>query len=320
MKKYFAILSLNLLATAAQSTDDIQGEDYENYVPKHVYKLQPSEASESLSWAMHNSAKENLTAEQVANLPKKADFSASIPLIHDQGALGSCTAQAITLSMEYKLYEMDAYQKLSPLFLYYNERKLMGTIKEDSGASLSDGIKAICTWGVCRESLWTYSDDDVKFMVKPSASAYSDAKNYMGLDSIKTSYVNYSLESIKSRLSQGIPVVFGIYVYPSFESSKAEATGKIPMPSDRERSIGGHALMFTGYDDETQEFKFANSWGKKWGDNGFGYLKYDYVMNVGAPVYRPYFFANDIWSIDKIGKEDSSSSDVSPAESPREVA
>ncbi|MBW8309787.1 MAG: C1 family peptidase [Candidatus Paracaedibacteraceae bacterium] len=305
MKQSLLILTLNLLATVAYSVDDnIIDIDYDNYIPKHTYALRPSEESTSLLWALKNSSQPELTAEQITQLPSKVDFSSSIKAIHDQGALGSCTAQAVTLAMEYKLGEMDRYQRLSPLFLYYNERKLMGTTQEDTGASLSDGIKAICTWGVCRESLWTYSDDMKKFKLKPSKEAYDDAKNYMGLDGVKTSYVSYSLESIKARLAKGIPVVFGVYVYPSFESVTAEKTGKIPMPSPRERSIGGHALMFTGYDDEAKEFKFANSWGTKWGNKGFGYLKYDYVMNIGAPSYRPYFFANDIWSIDKIGQEE----------------
>ena len=313
MKQSLFTLTLCFLSSSAFSSDlDF---DMENYVPKHTYSLRPSEESTSLSWALKNSELPTLTAEDIAALPAKYDFSDKMPKIHNQGKLGSCTAQAITISMEYQLKEQNNAQQLSPLFLYYNERKLMGTIKEDSGASLSDGIKAISTWGVCRESMWTYSDDMKKYMVKPSKDAYEDAKNYMGLDGIRTSYVSYSLESIKSRLSRGIPVVFGIYVYPSFESSTTEASGKVPMPTSKERPLGGHALMFTGYDDETKEFKFANSWGEKWGDKGFGYLKYDYVMNVGATSRYPYFYANDIWSIDKVGQEDNQGSgEISPRE------
>jgi hypothetical protein len=30
-----------------------------------------------------------------------------------------------------------------------------------------------------------------------------------------------------------------------------------------------------GYDDSTAHFKFVNSWGADWGDNGFGYLPYE---------------------------------------------
>ncbi len=313
MNKHLLTITLSLLTSSAFSSD--LEFDMDSYVPKHTYSLRPSEESSSLSWALQNSEQPTLTPEQIQALPAKFDFSDHMPNIHDQGTLGSCTAQAITISMEYQLKQQNNAQVLSPLFLYYNERKLMGTIKEDSGASLSDGVKAISTWGVCRESEWTYSDDHKKFMIKPSKAAYDDARNYMGLDGVRTSYVTYSLEAIKSRLAQGIPVVFGIYVYPSFESVKTEMTGKVPMPGAKERPLGGHALMFTGYNDETKEFKFANSWGKKWGDNGYGYLKYDYVMNVGATSLYPFFYSNDIWSIDKVGREDSLSlGDESPRE------
>lgn len=315
MNKSLLTITLSLFSSTAFSSDlDF---DMDSYVPKHTYSLRPSEESNSLSWALQHSEQPILSAEEIQALPAKFDFSVQMPSIHNQGSLGSCTAQAVTISMEYQLKQQNNAQVLSPLFLYYNERKLMGTIKEDSGASLSDGIKAISTWGVCRESMWTYSDDKKKFMVKPSKEAYEDAKNYMGLDGIRTSYVSYSLDDIKSRLSKGIPVVFGIYIYPSFESEKTEQTGKVPMPGSKERPLGGHALMFTGYDDETKEFKFANSWGKRWGDNGYGYLKYDYVMNVGATSKYPYFYANDIWSIDKVGHEDSLGLSE---ESPREHA
>ena len=315
MHKSLITLTLSLVATTAFSSD--VEFDMDNYVPKHTYSLRPSEESASLSWALQHSEQPTLSAAEIKALPAKYDFSSQMPPIHDQGSLGSCTAQAVTISMEYQLKQQDNAQTLSPLFLYYNERKLMGTIREDSGASLSDGIKAISTWGVCRESMWTYSDDKKKFMVKPPKSAYEDAKNYMGLDGIRTSNVRYTLDAIKSRLAKGIPVVFGIYVYPSFESEKTEKTGKVPMPGTKERPIGGHALMFTGYDDETKEFKFANSWGTKWGDNGYGYLKYDYVMNVGATAKYPYFYSNDIWSIDKVGHEDTLGLGE---ESPRESA
>ena len=32
-----------------------------------------------------------------------------------------------------------------------------------------------------------------------------------------------------------------------------------------------------GYDDDRHLFKFKNSWGTGWGDNGYGYLSYRYI-------------------------------------------
>ncbi len=36
-----------------------------------------------------------------------------------------------------------------------------------------------------------------------------------------------------------------------------------------------HAITLVGYNERSQYFKFVNSWGKGWGDNGFGRMSYD---------------------------------------------
>ncbi len=51
---------------------------------------------------------------------------------------------------------------------------------------------------------------------------------------------------------------------------------------------GYHAIVLTGYDDTTREFTFQNSWGKEWGDGGYGTMSYDfattYIRQNGAAV------------------------------------
>jgi C1A family cysteine protease len=47
----------------------------------------------------------------------------------------------------------------------------------------------------------------------------------------------------------------------------------------KEQLLGGHAILLIGYDDKTKVFKFQNSWGVGWGDKGYGYIPYDYVLD-----------------------------------------
>lgn len=271
---------------------------------RHIYNLIPSEKSENLQWAL-GKAKKAAAFIDPATLPKKVDFSNLLPSIHDQGNLGSCTGQAMTAAMEINLAKQKAYTLLSPLYVYYNERKLMGTIDEDSGASLADGVRAICTWGACKEPTWNYSDDEFKFKVRPSREAYKEGRQFMNLDPITHSQVPHALTAIKAVLAQSTPIVFGVFVYPSFGTGQ---NGRVPIPSYGEYPMGGHALTFVGYDDDTQEFKFANSWGTNWGDKGFGYLKYDYVMNTrDNNHYANFFFGNDIWSVNRVGQDEDDS-------------
>jgi C1A family cysteine protease len=65
----------------------------------------------------------------------------------------------------------------------------------------------------------------------------------------------------------------------------------IPYPWPGEKAIWGHAIVAVGYDDgkkikntvcnreTTGALLIRNSWGTGWGDKGYGWLPYDYVLN-----------------------------------------
>src|SRR3982075_4685844 len=93
----------------------------------------------------------------LAALPPSIDLRAKCPAVYDQGALGSCTANAIGGAIEFDRLK----QKLpdfvpSRLFIYYNERVIEGTVNSDSGAQIRDGIKTVASQGVCPEPEWPY--------------------------------------------------------------------------------------------------------------------------------------------------------------------
>jgi GNAT superfamily N-acetyltransferase len=70
--------------------------------------------------------------------------------------------------------------------------------------------------------------------------------------------------------------------------------GVIPVPSASTQYVGAHSVLLVGYDDTQQQFKFINSWGVRWGDEGFGYLPYaifdaawdeGWFMDMTYPVF-----------------------------------
>jgi len=224
---------------------------------------------------------------KVAHLPSSIDLrnSGFMPIVYDQGQLGSCTANGIGAAIQYELSK----QKLpnfmpSRLFIYFNERKIEGTIKQDAGAQIRDGIKSVAKQGVCDELIWPYVP--TKFKQAPSIVAYQSA-----LANIVTKYerVNGTEASIKSALSEGFPVVFGFTCYDSFESSEVAASGVLPMPSLKEKIVGGHCVLCVGYDDSKKIFIIRNSWGTNWGQKGYFTMPYAYLTNANL--------ADDMWKI-----------------------
>jgi C1A family cysteine protease len=138
-----------------------------------------------------------------------------------------------------------------------------------------------------------YINDKVKFKERPSSETYSEPRQIFKGLSFKHTKLSNDVALIKHFLSQKNPVLCGINVFPSLET---EETGIIPMPSYHEIPIGAHAITLVGYDDTTQRFKFANSWGRQWGENGFGYVSYDYIANDNMQNLFPYTHPDEVWS------------------------
>src|SRR4030088_1562107 len=213
----------------------------------------------------------------LAALPASTDLRAKCPAVYNQGALGSCTANAIGAAVEFDRLK----QKLpdfvpSRLFIYYNERVIEGTVRSDSGAQLRDGIKSVASQGVCPESEWPYVIEN--FTTKPPAKAYRDAV----LDrAVSYQSLVQDLNQMKGCLASGYPFIFGFTVYESFESQEVAQTGHAPVPGPNERAVGGHAVMAVGYHDASQTFLVRNSWGTEWGIAGCFTLPYTYLLQPG---------------------------------------
>ena len=226
----------------------------------------------------------------LGDLPLKVDLRAKCPPVYDQGQLGSCTANAIGAAFEFAQMkeEMTAFTP-SRLFIYYNERKIEGTVGEDSGAMIRDGIKSVHQIGVCPEDMWAY--DIARFTEQPPKKAYTEAARHQATVYRRVLPV---LTQMQGALAGGVPFVFGFSVYESFETQEVARTGKVPLPQRSERLLGGHAVLAVGYDDRTQRFIVRNSWGEGWGTKGYCTMPYSYLTDRSL--------AQDFWAINAVEK------------------
>lgn len=219
-------------------------------------------------------------------LPIRIDLRPMLSPVVNQGALGSCTANAIASGLKEYLLRNNQRSKdltrLSRLYLYYYSRKLDGNVNEDSGATLRNAMKALQKYGVCPEADHPYNIR--KFKTKPSQNADKHAVKYK----ISSYHRVTNLQSLREALAQRLPVVIGFIVYESFESAAVEQTGIVPMPKRNERQLGGHAVLAVGYDDIKKQIIIRNSWGTSWGDRGYGYMPY--TMFEGSSI------VSDMWT------------------------
>lgn len=225
-------------------------------------------------------------APKVARLPKKIDLQDKCSPVEDQGQLGSCTANSLAGALEF-LEKKDGarFVDLSRLFIYYNERTIEGTVDQDSGAFIRDGVKSLAKQGVCPERQWPYLVNKVTFKKKPPPGCYTAAKKHR-----ITSYHRINnLEEMRTCLAEGFPFVFGFTVYESFESSVVAKSGVLNMPGAKEKVVGGHAVMSAGYDDAAQRFLIRNSWGADWGKKGYFTIPYAYLSDRNL--------SDDFWTI-----------------------
>lgn len=228
-------------------------------------------------------------APKAIKLPTSVDLRKNCPAVMDQGDLGSCTAFA-TSAMVQLTRKVKAQPMWLPsaLFTYYSTRLLEGTVNEDSGATLRNTIKSTVKYGVTPELYWRYVPS--KFAQRPIQIAFTQA---LKCQTIQYQSVNNSLvTNLQSCLAEGYSMVFGMYVYNSFMSNTVAKTGMVPLPNfRRERPIGGHAMMIVGYEGTGADMKFLvmNSWGNKWGINGYCKIPASYLTTTSQ--------AADFWTI-----------------------
>jgi C1A family cysteine protease len=224
-------------------------------------------------------------------LPPSVNLTGKCPPVYDQGELGSCTANAISGTIEFDQMKqrLRAFMP-SRLFIYYNERSIESTVNEDSGAMIRDGIKSVAKQGVCPEKMWPYDPSPFPpnqlLTRKPTPPCYKEALKHTA---VQYQRVSRTLSQMKGCLAAGFPFVIGFTVYESFESDAVARTGKMPMPSPREGVVGGHAVMAVGYDDRESRFRMRNSWGSKWGMKGYFTMPYAYLLDANL--------SDDFWQI-----------------------
>lgn len=253
-----------------------------SYNPTHAYlNIDALKKKASMRMLLFSN---NSLMTPIKALPKTLSLSKYTDIVFDQGQLGSCTANALSLCYRMLTKVSGTPYTPSRLAIYYYERLLEGSVNYDAGADPVDGMSYIKQNGIQSESTWPYIIS--KFTMLPTTNLIEQQNHKISSYSVIPIDSN-ALSMIKTYINNNIPIVFCFVVYASFESDAVTKTGLVPMPPSKvlprgvkkDTILGGHATTIIGYDDTKSLFTVQNSWGTSWGLKGNFLIPYAYITN-----------------------------------------
>lgn len=156
----------------------------------------------------------------------------------------------------------------SPVFTYLN-----ANIEDDyncqGGAFIGKAMEAMVEKGVPY-----FKDFNVMCETNIPEPILNAAKNFKIKDYSRIfgsdEEQGFKIDGVKRSLLNGNPVVIGFMVDNAFQNSK-----NVYVP-DELGTTGGHAMCVVSFDDDKYggSFEVVNSWGPKWGNKGYMWIRY----------------------------------------------
>ncbi|WP_194972658.1 C1 family peptidase [Aquiflexum lacus] len=232
----------------------------------------------------------NLPQTPVADLPYSIDLSEYLPPVGDQGNQNSCVAFAIAYGAQtyYAKKGKDIWTYInntgqlnydnifSPSFVYNQINRGV-----DEGSSYIEALNLLKDQGVCTWSSMPYFDND--FRSSPTQTAKEQAGNFKIERYFRLGERQDLLSDVKEQLANSHPVIASAisdinYLRGGYGNNPNNPYVWTTIGSFNPRM--GHAILIVGYDDNRQAFKFLNSYGRRWGNDGFGWINYSIFNGV----------------------------------------
>lgn len=227
-------------------------------------------------------------------LPTAVRLDDQIVSVLDQGALGSCAANALAQAIRAGLIQRGASPAQAPLasrlFLYYMARATDGATQEDAGTYFRSLLDAARRVGYPAESFWPYDDGPERFKAQPDDGATRAAFDQIAKFTYHkvTSTGAQRSYDIRSLLAARYAVMFGTTVAERF-ADYSPSSAPLDPPGTGENLLGGHGLLIVGYG--KGYFEVVNSWGTSWGRNGWCQMSDAYIES---------WRSKDFWVLDNL--------------------
>jgi len=208
-------------------------------------------------------------------------------MVLDQGKEGACTGFGLAAVINYLLWrdlydankgkvdaELSQQKRVSPKMLYNMARVYDEWEGEDyEGSSCRGAMKGWHRHGVCKRDTWPHEINENDKTKYPRETWSEEATNNpLG------AYYRINKDSVVD-MQAAIKEVGAIYCSATVHKGWwLDESEELPIIEHSPDKIGGHAFAILGYNEDG--FVVQNSWGTKWGYQGFAVIKYqDWVEN-----------------------------------------
>lgn len=218
-----------------------------------------------------------MRSESLATQP--AADSILMPPVQDQGAEGSCTANACSYTRDaeqYYLTGVSSYTTSTNIFsteFLYNQTKVSSGC--GSGSSMITTLEFLKSKGVCT---WASMPSVEECSLLPTSAQTNEAANYK----IASYSVVHAPDTIAVRtmINNRHPLLAQISIDNNFEFAG---------PGYVWKSFGNyfsnHMITIVGYDNARRRYRAINSWGTNWGTNGYIWIDYDFFLTIAYNLY-----------------------------------
>ena len=239
-----------------------------------------------------------------ASLPAKKDLSEFLPPVGNQGQFGTCVAWAVGYNFKTAIEAIkfnltpaqlaSASYQISPLDLYISIPDDKKGAANCGGADFTDALDQILNRGVATMAVAPYSEISgscYKSSLKPewtTDAAKHKIERYRRVDANET--------AIKQELANNVPVILGAKLADNFMTWNNDAVYTSHSTFDNVGQHSYHALLIVGYDNSKGPrgaFKVINSWDNTWGDGGFIWVDYTFMLNGFSINGNTFFVATN---------------------------
>jgi hypothetical protein len=196
--------------------------------------------------------------------PQAVDLTRYVT-VRDVGQSGTVAAAACATAMSAGLAFQGRPTELSMRYLHARSQRVEESTGE--GAYLETVFYVARQYGAPPESDWPYDWRNARL---PAGRTLRDLGQAAERYKARISRLA-GIDAVLGALAKGIPVVMGAHVTDAWDAP----TDHLILPqADSSRDVLT-AITIVAYDPDTRRFKFANSWGTAWADNGFAYFSRD---------------------------------------------